>query len=313
MGRVMKKLTLNDFKVIDIVMIAYSLLMLLLVGIFGIRLERYNHILMVYTASIFYVFFWVYVRLYNKSKYLDYLIAVYPLLTLIWFYEISGSQIHLFFPVFFDRAFLTIENAIFPVHPTIWLQQFDNPFLVEWMMFGYVFYLLLIPITASWLYFRNKKAESNHLVLSLMITFFLCYIGFILLPVEGPRFAIKDQYSVIFHGYLFKSLADLIERNAMLHGGCFPSAHCAAATVMLLLSFKYDKKLFYWICPIIITLYISTVYGRYHYPLDVIGGMITAVIGIRLSYPLTAWWTNLVNQANPNAKQLERAKAEILD
>jgi membrane-associated phospholipid phosphatase len=309
----MRKLTLNDFKPVDIVLLAYSFLMLMLVGIFGVRLEKYDHILLVYMGSIFYTIFWVYVRLYNKSKFIDYLIAVYPLPTLIWFYEISGWQIHLFFPGFFDNIFLTIENGIFPIHPTIWFQKLDNPLLVEWMMFGYVFYLLLIPITATWLYIRNKKNESSHLVLSLMITFFLCYIGFVLLPVEGPRFALKSQYTVIFHGYLFKSFADMIEHNAMLHGGCFPSAHCAAATVMLLLSFKYDKKLFYWICPIIITLYFATVYGRYHYPLDVIGGMITAVIGIRLSQPLAAWWAKVASQSTLNAKQPERANAEILD
>jgi membrane-associated phospholipid phosphatase len=309
----MKKLTLNDFQPIDILLIAYSIFMLLLVGLFGAKLEKYEHILIIYIASILYTLFWVYVRLYNKSKIIDYFITVYPLITLAWFYEISGDYIHLFFPGFFDGVFMTIENAIFPVHPTIWFQRFDNPLFTEWMMFGYVFYLLLIPITASVLYFKNRRAESSHLILSLMITFFLCYVGFVVLPVEGPRFFLKSQYSVVFHGYLFKMFADMIENNAMLHGGCFPSAHCAAATVMLLLSFKYDKKLFYWICPIIITLYISTVYGRYHYPLDVVGGMITAIIGIRLSYPLAAWWEKLTNPLSAADKQLNRTKAEFPD
>jgi membrane-associated phospholipid phosphatase len=307
----MKKLTLTDFQPIDVLLIAYSILMLLLVGLFGARLEKFEHILLVYVASIFYTLFWVYVRLYGKSKIVDYLVTIYPLIALIWFYEISGDQIHLFFPSFFDHIFVSIENSIFPVHPTVWFQRFNNPLLTEWMMFGYVFYLLLIPITASVLFFKNRRDESNHLILSLMITFFLCYIGFVLLPVEGPRFYLKSQYSVVFHGYLFKMLADMIEKNAMLHGGCFPSAHCAASTVMLLLSFKYDKKLFYWISPIIITLYFSTVYGRYHYPLDVVGGMIIAIIGIRLSYPLAAWWAKLANPLSAADKHLNQAKAEF--
>jgi hypothetical protein len=131
MGKIMKKITLKDFKAIDIVMISYSLLMIILVGIFGAKLEKYNHILLVYLASIGYTLFWVYLRLYNKSRFFDYLITIYPFLTLIWFYEISGTQIHLFFPGFFDSAFLAIENAIFPVHPTIWFQRFNNPILVE--------------------------------------------------------------------------------------------------------------------------------------------------------------------------------------
>jgi membrane-associated phospholipid phosphatase len=288
----MKKLELKDFKTVDIIILVYCVLMLLINNIWGGKLEKHSLINVVYWGSIVFALIIVYIRKVNRLKFASFFIALSPLALLVGFYEVAGFQIHTFFDYFFDGPIIIFENALFGIHPTIWFQQFDHPLFTEWMMFGYTTYLLLLPITAGALFIKHKYAESEHLVLSLMITFFMCYIGFILLPVEGPRFAMQSQYTIVFHGYLFKAIADLIEKNAMLHGGCIPSAHCAAATVMFILSYKYDRKLFYWIAPIIITLYVSTVYGRYHYPIDVFAGVVTGILGIKISYPLQKWWRN---------------------
>jgi membrane-associated phospholipid phosphatase len=308
----MRKLTLKDFRPLDALIISYCLFMLILIGVFGGKLVQQQHILLVYLGSIFYALFWVYLRQYSKSRVLDFIIILYPMVMLTWFYEICGPQLHIFFSGFFDGTLLKIENAIFPIHPTIWFQRWNNPLVTEWMMFGYTFYLFLMPITVATLYLRGKKEESNHLALSLFTTFFICYMGFILFPVEGPRFVLKDQYTIVFQGYFFKMFANWIENNGMLHGGCFPSAHCAAATVMLLLSFKYEKKLFYVISPIIITLYISTVYGRYHYPIDVLAGIITGIIGIRLAYPIRNFWLKITNSLATNSEVYNSLQTEPL-
>ena len=116
------------------------------------------------------------------------------------------------------------------------------------------------------------------------------------LPVEGPRFAMATQLTTPMRGIFFRSFTDYLESSAMLHGGAFPSAHCAAATVMLLLSYKYSKRLFYSVVVIIVTLYISTMYGRFHYPLDVVGGFIAGVFGIKLYLPVKRYWQRLTDQ-----------------
>jgi membrane-associated phospholipid phosphatase len=309
----MKKLGLRDFQPIDALILSYCLFMFILTGLFGIKLEKQQHVMLVYLGSILYVLFWVYIRRINKIRFFDFIINIYPLFMLTWFYEILGSQLHIFFRGFFDSILLKIENPLFAIHPTIWFQRWNHPLVTEWMMFGYTFYLMLIPITVCTLYLKKKFAESSHLTFSLLTTFIICYFGFILFPVEGPRFVLKSQYTVVYGGYFFKMIADLIEKNAMLHGGCFPSAHCAAATVMLLLSFKYYRKMFYWILPIIITLYISTVYGRYHYPIDVLAGIITGIIGIKLSYPLQRLWLKITNAKPITNRQYDPLETQTVD
>ncbi len=303
---------------VDFLIICYSSFMIILITAFGGHLDDRLTIYHAYSFCIGTALFFVFLKSVLNSPIIRYLSMIYPLALLIVFYEISGYHIHLFFPGFFDRILVGFENLIFPVHPTVWFQRWNHPLITEWMMFGYSFYLLLLPITVSWLFFRKKYAQSNHLLLSLIIAFFVCYIGFFLFPIEGPRYFLHHLYTVKFSGYFFKSITNLIEGEAMLHGGCFPSAHCAAATVMLFLSFKYDKVLFAWTAPIIITLYVSTIYGRYHYPSDFAAGFIAGAVAIRLATSLQNHWDRKIERdaekshAEPTEIPLPRPKTDII-
>ena len=289
---------LRKLRLIDGICIIYCLFMIAVISLFGYKLPDQALILAVYAGCIAVSIIFIYLRKYNNPA-LNYFSAIYPLILLIPFYEISGHQIHLFFNGFFDNYLLAFENAIFPVHPIIWFERLYHPLLTEWMMMGYSLYLFLIPITTSWLYFTGKKSEAQDMQTSLLIALFSCYIMFSLFPVTGPRFAMVDQFGPPLEGFIFRAFTASLESNAMLHGGAFPSAHCAAATVMLILSYKYDRKLFKWITTILITLYISTVYGRYHYPVDVVAGILVGIASIKLSYPIRRLWQRL---SGTNAK-----------
>ena len=274
----------------DFICLLYCAIQVIYVLVFGFRLADQMLVIAVYLGCACFSLACVAIRCKYNNSTIQMTFSLYPVLLFIPFYLISGHQIPMFFNHFFDIYIINLENSIFGIHPTIWFQQFNDPLFTEWMMFGYSFYLMLIPITTGWLYYSGKKAESEHTLTSLMISFYFCYILFSLIPVAGPRLAMTDLYTVKFSGYIFKSITEAMEAGPMLHGGAFPSAHCSAATVMLLLSYKYDKKLFFWVMPVIITLYISTVYGRYHYPIDVLAGMIVGIFGIKLYHPIKRWW-----------------------
>ena len=293
----MKNGFLRDLKITDAICLAYCILQIIYVLVFGIALEFRSKILLVYLGCMAFSVACVLIRRKVNNPVVGFFTTLYPIILLIPFYEVSGYQIHTLFPHFFDRYILAFESLIFPVHPTIWLQRFFQPLIVEWMMFGYTIYLILLPITTGWLYITGKKVESEHMLLSLCIAFFVCYFFFSLFPVEGPRYVLASQYSQPLKGYFFGVFAKRLEASAMLHGGAFPSAHCAAATVMLLLSYKYERKLFWWILPVIITLYVATVYGRYHYPSDAVAGILVGIIAIQLSYPMLAAWDRILVSA----------------
>jgi membrane-associated phospholipid phosphatase len=62
-----------------------------------------------------------------------------------------------------------------------------------------------------------------------------------------------------------------------LPGGAFPSAHCAASTVLLVTAFRHDRKAGRALAPVVVLIYASTVYGRFHYVVDVVAGILLAL------------------------------------
>ena len=67
----------------------------------------------------------------------------------------------------------------------------------------------------------------------------------------------------------------------------------AAATVMLAMFFRYRRPLFYASLPFFLTLYVSTVYGRYHYAADAVAGILVALAVIKGGPKLLAWTESL--------------------
>jgi len=64
---------------------------------------------------------------------------------------------------------------------------------------------------------------------------------------------------------------------------CFPSLHTAQPLAILIIAYKYERKLFYiLLLPIMMTIF-STMYLRYHYGIDVIAGIILAVFVVKIA------------------------------
>jgi membrane-associated phospholipid phosphatase len=69
-----------------------------------------------------------------------------------------------------------------------------------------------------------------------------------------------------------------------IKGGCFPSPHCAAGFTILYYLHKNRLKIFYPILVIMVGMFVSTVYGRFHYLTDSITGILLSLfINITIS------------------------------
>jgi membrane-associated phospholipid phosphatase len=60
----------------------------------------------------------------------------------------------------------------------------------------------------------------------------------------------------------------------------------AGAVVVLISAYRFARRLGYALTPLVVSICISTVYGRYHYAVDVLAGAIMAVIGCWLGAKL---------------------------
>jgi membrane-associated phospholipid phosphatase len=156
----------------------------------------------------------------------------------------------------------------------------------EIMMAGYFSYYLLIPVTALTLFFRRQITDLRGMLYSVTTAFVLSYIGFVIFPVEGPRYFFAEQFSAPLEGWFFVPIVGYIIKHGAIHGGCMPSSHVAVALVVLLWTRRALPRLGTILTPIVLVLTIGTGWGRFHYLTDIVAGIIVGIAALSL----TGFW-----------------------
>jgi membrane-associated phospholipid phosphatase len=205
------------------------------------------------------------------------------------FEAIAGLQLVLH-GRFRDDLVLALEERLFGIQPTFWLERFITPFLTEWLMFCYVVYLPLYPILCGILWVKRGDMAVEEYFFTLGLANVLCDVGFVLFPVASPMYWMPGRYSVPLEGWVFTWAGELVRTRTHFAGGSIPSPHAAAATVMWVMAWKYHRPTFWLLSPVILSLYVSTVYGRYHYLTDTIVGVATGGLAALLAPPLLRAW-----------------------
>lgn len=195
-----------------------------------------------------------------------------------------------------DYLVLDFEQYVFGVQPTLWLQKYTMPWLTEWMMFSYVIYVPMYPVLCGIIYFTRGELPMEEYFFALGLTNVFCDIGFILFPVASPLYYVPDIYTVPLDGYVFTYLGELMRSQLHYAGGSIPSPHAAAATIMWVMAYRYHRPSFYILTPIILSLYVSTFYGRYHYLTDAVVGILVAGIALALAPSLMRAWDRFVER-----------------
>jgi len=199
-----------------------------------------------------------------------------------------------------DEYVLDLEQYIFGVQPTLWLEDYTTKPLTEWMMFSYVIYVPMYPVLCGIIYYLHGELAMEDYFFILGFTNILCDIGFILFPVAGPLPTIGNLYTVPLDGYIWTYFGELMRKYLHYIGGTIPSPHCAAATVMWIMAYRYYRKSFYILTPIVLSLYVSTFYGRYHYVTDAVLGVAVAFVALAIVPWIIRMWDVIVDRMAPS-------------
>jgi hypothetical protein len=236
-----------------------------------------------------------------KGKFLKFFLRLAPVvLSYAYLFGAVDKLQHLIHAGWLDYTVLDMEQHLFGLQPTLWIQQFTSPALTEWMMFTYVVYVPLYPILCGIIYYRRGELAMEDYFFTLGFTNILCDLGFILFPVAGPLPTIGHLYTVKLDGYVWTWLGEAIRSNLHYIGGTIPSPHCAAATIMWAMAYRYHRPSFWVLTPVVLSLYVSTFYGRYHYLTDAVVGVAVAFIGLALAPMLMRLWDRLVARTSRN-------------
>jgi len=212
-------------------------------------------------------------------------------LTFLQIYQTSNALQLLFFGWQDDRV-LAWERAIFGVQPLVSVQKLYAVPLTEWMLFVYAVYVVLYPAIGAVIFFKRGEGANEDYLFHLGLANLVCAAGFILFPVASPMYwpKIRTLLTAPLESGAFGAAAEWIRVHVHQPGGSIPSPHCAVATVMWFMARKYTKRGFWGLLPVIVSLYVSTVYGRFHYVSDAVIGIAAALLVILAAPAIERAW-----------------------
>jgi len=101
----------------------------------------------------------------------------------------------------------------------------------------------------------------------------------------GPGVAFPDLFDFDVKGELFRPLTDWMD-VVRAPRDVFPSLHVAVSAIVLYYGARRGRLHFWILLAFVAANWVSTIYLRYHYFIDVVAGWITAVLAIWISIKL---------------------------
>ncbi len=235
------------------------------------------------------VFMIIIIKIRHKTslpKWQKLLLLIYP----AFFLAMIFDSIHLVLPYInsnvYDKELYEIDHWLLGVNPTVWIEQFINPALTELMYILYFFYFPMPLIILGYLYLNKKYKELDKSLVFMLITYYGAYLLYFLVPALGPRFypELLQQQSVSLKGlWLTDTIRNTISSLEHNKFDAFPSLHTAISLATIIIIAQYRKKWLWFFIPVLIGILISLIYCRYHYFIDIIGGVFWTLIAFAIT------------------------------
>ena len=224
---------------------------------------------------------------------LDFLRETLPFAFCISIYTNMHDMVHLVNPNDVDNKLIVLDDYILGFQPAIYLEQFISPELTDFMYFSYSSFLFYILLFTMYLYVRKNYHAFRETLVSVILTFYIGYIGYVFFPAVGPKFTMAHLFETSLSGsFITDRLSFLMdyEISEYTRRDCFPSLHNGVIFLILLFAFKHQKTYAFIFLPFAIALFISTLYLRYHYFIDMIAGFILATAMFYLGPIINNYW-----------------------
>jgi len=247
----------------------------------------------------------------------------YPTLMILFCFEALGHMIHIIRPELIDDWLMRADRFVFGAWPTLVLQRLARPWLTELSYICYTSFYLYIPAVGLPLWLRAQRTRSQvgsshgsvqdtgplpdagpesgsgpgiagspfaEFMAAVTLVMYGCFLHFLLTPGGGPVFWPAYPGEVLhLTGGPVTALEQWLFDNGTIVGGAFPSSHVALAVTAAFYAVRH--RIVPWLfIPLTIGLGLSTMYNGYHYGVDVLYGLVVAVVVIVLTPRLMTWW-----------------------
>jgi membrane-associated phospholipid phosphatase len=209
----------------------------------------------------------------------------YPHLFFLFCFEELGKLVHLVTPGWQDAKLIAADYWLTGVQPTVWLERFATPGRNDFMQFAYLTYFTYLLVLGAVLYYRRDWRGYWSVMTYSAVGYAIGYCIAIFFPIESPWFSMAGSWHGPLQGGPFTATIDFIEHFGRVRGAAFPSEHVAGSVAALWGAWRHRRWLFWVMAPMVACMCVATVWGRYHYVVDVIAGMLTGTLG----YVIGSW------------------------
>ena len=301
------KRLLSFLSPVDFVSVVFLLLLTLLNFLFWSRVVVWKELVLINVAVIAVIVFFAWLAESKKSRLLVGVHRWYCYLLVIFVFKEIYQMIHRINPTDYDQLFIAIDHWMFGVNPTQWLYQFANPLITEILQSAYFSYYLIFILVGAEVFRRYPIDKFDHAAFLIVYGFYLSYLGYFLLPAVGPRFTLHNFanldrdlpglfFTPIFRGIInagesipsgLPNPIDVVQRDV------FPSGHTQLTLICTYLAFHFRLRSRWLVTTLAALLIIGTVYLRYHYVIDLLGGVVFFGLTIWTGNRLESWWNRV--------------------
>jgi hypothetical protein len=237
--------------------------------------------------TLFYL--WLSPRVFSPLK--DFL----PFLIVLIGYGLVGAiskdflpgQIHI-------QEIINLERSLFGFIPTIELQRLffrGSPSSHDYLLFAFYFTHFLVPLLAVAFILKKNKKLLKEFTYGFVILSFMAFLTYLLYPAAPPWLASQYGYlppiHKIFNSFdFFNALYNKFEPNLV---AAVPSVHAAGSLFTALFLHHFFRSRYSWLFFIIpLGIWLSVVYSGEHYVVDVLLGIIYALITFAITLKLSS-------------------------
>jgi membrane-associated phospholipid phosphatase len=178
-----------------------------------------------------------------------------------------------------DLMLQRIDTWLVGGNLSVRLQPYVQPWLTDLMSLCYVLFIPYVVLSIL----RHLTGDLEILKRfagGLFTVYGLGFLGYVLVPADGPYLAMADRFTVALEGSWVTELSSRLIAERSNGTDSFPSLHLAASCFILFFDRFHAPRRFQVFLVPCIGFWVSTVYLRYHYAADLVIGLALAALGL---------------------------------
>jgi hypothetical protein len=177
-----------------------------------------------------------------------------------------------------DAALSRADTWLFVFDPSLAVQAYQTPGRVEFFSFVYAAFIPYIYASLALGCLGRPASERDRFLTGWVFTYAISYLGYLFVPAHGPVIYHAADYSVdldVIGGYFYGLVVRGNEATGGLQGA-FPSLHVGGSVYLCLFDLRDNRLRGLTYLPLVLLIYASTIFLRYHYVVDLIAGTVIA-------------------------------------